>query len=149
MLRQRNKREIGHPEEPAGSAEPDRQVVIGHLPGLGGQRVILMAREPFLRIRHQTGLEVIPLLWGRGLDPFRPEPGRDRQIDEPGQVVVILGRDARPYSGDLSGGRRMLPITPADDPAASQAGNTPEYLPLSPRRIHAASRSVWPLRVTR
>jgi hypothetical protein len=62
LLRQRDKREVGQAHDPAGSAQPDGQVVVGHLPGLLRLRMTGVAREPLLDIGHVTGLEVIPLV---------------------------------------------------------------------------------------
>jgi len=95
-------------------------VVVGLLAGLGCLRMILVTGEPLLHIGHVTGLEVVPLLQAGRLDPFRPEPGADRQIGEPGQVVVVRGADARPHGGDLGRGRRVLPEAFAEQHPASR-----------------------------
>jgi hypothetical protein len=116
----RDQGEVGQAHHVAGAAQPDRQVVVGHLLGLRRPRMILVAGQPLLHVRHVTGLEVVPLVLAGGLDPLRPESRADRQVDEPGEVVVVIGGNAWPHGQDFRGCRRMLPEALTEEHAASR-----------------------------
>jgi hypothetical protein len=79
------------------------------VPDLPGLRVVRVSQQPLLGSSSQTGLELVPLPKGRGLDPERAETRPDCCVDDIGEIQAGAERRSWPHSRQLLLGRCPVP----------------------------------------